>query len=125
MPHLLGGAVSVGLARAAGIGPSVPNPDGSRSSANGDFTAQGLANAAGGLLQPLPSGGSLSRTGVAVGRAPAPAGPGSSRASCSPSSCSCAARSPSASHDRHRLPDPRCGPLPAPVLRPGRFAAPG
>lgn len=67
VPHLLGGAVSVGLARAAGIGPSVPNPDGSRSSANGDFTAQGLANAAGGLLQPLPSGGSLSRTGVAVG----------------------------------------------------------
>ncbi|WP_242427132.1 MULTISPECIES: SulP family inorganic anion transporter [unclassified Streptomyces] len=69
VPHLLGGAVAValvGLAQAAGIGPSVPNPDGSRSSVNGDFAAQGLANAAGGLFQSLPSGGSLSRTGVAV-----------------------------------------------------------
>ncbi|MFE6893908.1 SulP family inorganic anion transporter [Streptomyces sp. NPDC057694] len=69
VPHLLGGAVAValvGLAQAAGIGPSVPNPDGSRSSVNGDFAAQGLANVAGGLFQSLPSGGSLSRTGVAV-----------------------------------------------------------
>ncbi|MFF3497050.1 SulP family inorganic anion transporter [Streptomyces sp. NPDC002795] len=69
VPHLLGGAVAValvGLAQAAGIGPSVPNPDGSRSSVNGDFAAQGLANVAGGLFQALPSGGSLSRTGVAV-----------------------------------------------------------
>ncbi|MEU6846203.1 SulP family inorganic anion transporter [Streptomyces sp. NPDC046716] len=69
VPQLLGGAVAValvGLAQAAGIGPSVPNPDGSRSSVNGDFAAQGLANVAGGLFQSLPSGGSLSRTGVAV-----------------------------------------------------------
>ncbi|MFE5393589.1 SulP family inorganic anion transporter [Streptomyces sp. NPDC056568] len=69
VPDLLGGAVAValvGLAQAAGIGPSVPNPDGSRSSVNGDFAAQGLANVAGGLFQSLPSGGSLSRTGVAV-----------------------------------------------------------
>ncbi|MET9539396.1 SulP family inorganic anion transporter [Streptomyces sp. NPDC006553] len=69
VPELLGGAVAValvGLAQAASIGPSVPNPDGSKSSVNGDFAAQGLANLAGGLFQALPSGGSLSRTGVAV-----------------------------------------------------------
>ncbi|MET7758930.1 SulP family inorganic anion transporter [Streptomyces sp. NPDC005389] len=69
VPALLGGAVAValvGLAQAASIGPSVPNPDGSKSSVNGDFAAQGLANLAGGLFQSLPSGGSLSRTGVAV-----------------------------------------------------------
>ncbi|WP_245797409.1 SulP family inorganic anion transporter [Mangrovactinospora gilvigrisea] len=68
-PHLIGGAVSVALvalAQAAGIGPTVPNPDGSRSSVNGDFLAQGAANAVGGLFQALPVGGSLSRTGVAV-----------------------------------------------------------
>ncbi|MFE9611418.1 SulP family inorganic anion transporter [Streptomyces sp. NPDC006012] len=69
VPRLLGGAVAVALvalAQAASIGSSVPNPDGSRSSVNGDFAAQGLANLAGGLFQSLPSGGSLSRTGVAV-----------------------------------------------------------
>ncbi|MFD5919238.1 SulP family inorganic anion transporter [Kitasatospora sp. NPDC058201] len=68
-PHLLGGAVSialVALAQAAGIAPTVPNPDGSRSSVNGDFAAQGAANVAGALFQSLPVGGSLSRTGVAV-----------------------------------------------------------
>ncbi|MEV4950042.1 SulP family inorganic anion transporter [Streptomyces sp. NPDC053755] len=69
IPALAGGAVAValvGLAQAASIGPSVPNPDGSKSSVNGDFAAQGLANLAGGIFQSLPSGGSLSRTGVAV-----------------------------------------------------------
>ncbi|MGW6393715.1 SulP family inorganic anion transporter [Streptomyces sp. NPDC055103] len=69
VPELLGGTVAVALvalAQAASIGPSVPNPDGSRSSVNGDFAAQGLANLAGGLFQSLPAGGSLSRTGVAV-----------------------------------------------------------
>ncbi|MGW1438635.1 SulP family inorganic anion transporter [Streptomyces griseus] len=69
VPHLLGGALSitlVALAQAAGISPSTPNPDGSKSSVNGDFAAQGLANAAGSLFQSLPVGGSLSRTGVAV-----------------------------------------------------------
>jgi len=69
MPHLFGGAVSVALvalAQAAGVAPSMPNPDGSRSSVNGDFAAQGLANIGGGLFSALPSGGSLSRTGVAA-----------------------------------------------------------
>lgn len=70
MPHLVGGALSVALvalAQAAGVAPSLPNPDGSRSSVNGDFASQGLANLGGGLFQALPSGGSLSRTGVAAG----------------------------------------------------------
>ncbi|MFE5858545.1 SulP family inorganic anion transporter [Streptomyces sp. NPDC056500] len=69
VPALAVGAVSVALvalAQAAGIAPAEPNPDGSRSDANGDFRAQGYANLLGGLFQSLPSGGSLSRTGVAV-----------------------------------------------------------
>ncbi|MET8039040.1 SulP family inorganic anion transporter [Streptomyces sp. NPDC005345] len=69
VPHLIGGAVSVALvalAQAAGIAPSMPNPDGTRSDINGDFRSQGYANLTGGLFQALPSGGSLSRTGVAV-----------------------------------------------------------
>lgn len=69
VPQLWSGAVAVALvalAQAASIGPSVPNPDGTRTSVNGDFAAQGLANLAGGLFQSMPTGGSLSRTGVAV-----------------------------------------------------------
>ncbi|MFJ7956992.1 SulP family inorganic anion transporter [Streptomyces sp. NPDC096319] len=69
VPELVGGAFSVALvalAQAAGIAPSMPNPDGSRSDVNGDFRAQGYANLLGGLFQSLPSGGSMSRTGVAV-----------------------------------------------------------
>ncbi|MFF0636082.1 SulP family inorganic anion transporter [Nocardia sp. NPDC004151] len=70
MPHLAAGALSVALvalAQAASVAPSMPNPDGSRSSVNADFTAQGIANLGGGLFSSLPSGGSLSRTGVAAG----------------------------------------------------------
>ncbi|MER5440165.1 SulP family inorganic anion transporter [Streptomyces sp. NPDC002790] len=69
VPQLIAGAFSVALvalAQAAGIAPSMPNPDGSRSDVNGDFRSQGYANLLGGLFQALPSGGSLSRTGVAV-----------------------------------------------------------
>ncbi|MEU0402268.1 SulP family inorganic anion transporter [Streptomyces sp. NPDC006197] len=69
VPELIGGAFSVALvalAQAAGISPSMPNPDGSRSDDNGDFRSQGYANLLGGLFQALPSGGSMSRTGVAV-----------------------------------------------------------
>ncbi|MFE3190974.1 SulP family inorganic anion transporter [Nocardia sp. NPDC059240] len=70
MPHLAAGALSVALvalAQAASVAPSMPNPDGSRSSVNADFTAQGIANLGGGLFSALPAGGSLSRTGVAAG----------------------------------------------------------
>ncbi len=69
IPDLTLGAVAVALvalAQAAGISAAVPNPDGGRSDASGDFTAQGLANLAGGVTGALPTGGSLSRTGVAV-----------------------------------------------------------
>jgi sulfate permease, SulP family len=69
MAELLAGAVAVALvalAQAAGIGAAVPNPDGSRTNMSGDFTAQGVANLAGGFFRALPTGGSLSRTGVAT-----------------------------------------------------------
>jgi sulfate permease, SulP family len=69
MPELLAGGLAValvGLAQAAGISAAVPNPDGRRPSTNGDFVAQGAANLAGGFFGALPTGGSLSRTGVAV-----------------------------------------------------------
>lgn len=69
IPDLAAGALSVALvalAQAAGIAPSMPNPDGSRSDVNGDFLSQGVANVGGGLFSALPCGGSLSRTGVAA-----------------------------------------------------------
>ncbi|MHC9292158.1 SulP family inorganic anion transporter [Mycobacterium sp. LTG2003] len=69
MPELLVGGVAVALvalAQAAGISAAVPNPDGSRTNMNGDFLAQGAANAVGGFFGALPTGGSLSRTGVAT-----------------------------------------------------------
>lgn len=69
MPELLMGGVAVALvalAQAAGISAAVPNPDGSRTNMNGDFLAQGAANAVGGMFGALPAGGSLSRTGVAT-----------------------------------------------------------
>jgi SulP family sulfate permease len=69
IPHLLAGGFAVALvalAQAAGIAAAVPNPDGSKASSSGDFLAQGLANLAGGFFGALPTGGSLSRTGVAV-----------------------------------------------------------
>lgn len=68
-PSLVVGAVAVALvalAQAAGIGAAVPNPDRSRPDLSVDFAAQGLANVAGGAFQALPTGGSLSRTGVAT-----------------------------------------------------------
>jgi sulfate permease, SulP family len=69
IPDLLVGGLAValvGLAQAAGISAAVPNPDRSRPSTSGDFIAQGAANVAGGFFGALPTGGSLSRTGVAV-----------------------------------------------------------
>ena len=69
IPELLVGGLAValvGLAQAAGISAAVPNPDHSRPSTSGDFVAQGAANIAGGFFGALPTGGSLSRTGVAV-----------------------------------------------------------
>jgi SulP family sulfate permease len=68
-PYLIVGAFAVAfvaLAQAAGISAAVPNPDGSRANASRDFLAQGIANVGGALTQALPTGGSLSRTGVAT-----------------------------------------------------------
>ncbi|RMI29172.1 SulP family inorganic anion transporter [Nocardia stercoris] len=69
IPHLFGGGLAVAmvaLAQGAGVAPSMPNPDGSRSNVNGEFAAQGLANVSAGLFSSMPVGGSLSRTGVAA-----------------------------------------------------------
>ncbi|KHK97222.1 transporter [Microbacterium mangrovi] len=69
IPELAAGAVAialVALAQAAGIGSAVPNPDGTQPNMSKDFTAQGLANIAGGFFSALPTGGSMSRTGVAT-----------------------------------------------------------
>jgi sulfate permease, SulP family len=69
LPELASGGLAIALialAQAAGIGAAVPNPDGSRTDISRDFTAQGLANVAGGFFGALPTGGSLSRTGVAT-----------------------------------------------------------
>lgn len=70
VPALTSGAVAialVALAQAAGVGSAVPNPDGSKPDTSTDFTAQGLANLAGGFFGALPTGGSRSRTGVNSG----------------------------------------------------------
>jgi SulP family sulfate permease len=69
VPDLLPAAVAaaiVGLAEASTVGAAYPNPGGARSDLNRDFVAQGAANLVGGLFRALPSGGSLSRTGVNV-----------------------------------------------------------
>ena len=69
VPELLPAAVAaaiVGLAEASTVGAAYPNPGGARSDMNRDFVAQGAANLVGGLFRALPSGGSLSRTGVNV-----------------------------------------------------------
>ena len=66
---VLTGALAVAvivLVQGAGVSQSVPNPDGSRSSASRDFIAQGAANVASGLFRGLPVGGSLSTTALSV-----------------------------------------------------------
>jgi sulfate permease, SulP family len=68
-PQLIPAAVAaavVGLSEAATVGAAYPNPDGERSDMSRDFLAHGAANIAGGFFRALPSGGSLSRTGVSV-----------------------------------------------------------
>ena len=45
---------------------AVPNPDGSKSSASRDFLGQGIGNLAGSFFQSMPTGGSLSRTGIST-----------------------------------------------------------
>jgi SulP family sulfate permease len=56
----------VGLIQAAGVSRSVPNADGSYPDASQDFLAQGFANAATGVFQGLPVGGTMSETSVNI-----------------------------------------------------------
>jgi SulP family sulfate permease len=67
VPELLVPAVAlafVGLVQGAGISASFPNPDDSYPDASRDFTGQGAANVASGLLQGMPVGGSMSATSL-------------------------------------------------------------
>jgi SulP family sulfate permease len=66
---VLTGALSVAvvvLVQGAGVGQSVPNPDGSRASASRDFVAQGVANLASGFFRGIPVGGSVGATALGV-----------------------------------------------------------
>jgi SulP family sulfate permease len=66
---VLTGALSVALVvlvQGAGVGQSVPNPDGTRSSASRDFIAQGAANVAAGFFRGIPVGGSVGATALGV-----------------------------------------------------------
>jgi SulP family sulfate permease len=66
---LISGALALAvviLVQGAGVSSSVPNPDGTRSSASGDFVAQGMANVASGVVRGLPVGGSLSTTALSM-----------------------------------------------------------
>jgi SulP family sulfate permease len=68
-PTLLTGALSVAaivLVQGAGVAEAAPNPDGSRSSTNQDFTAQGVANVASGFFGGQPVGGSVGQTALNV-----------------------------------------------------------
>lgn len=56
----------VGLIQASGVSRSVPNADGNYPDASRDFTAQGFANAASGIFQGLPIGGTMSETSVNI-----------------------------------------------------------
>lgn len=67
--------VVVALVQGAGISTACPNPDGSAASSSRDFVGQGLGNLGGAFLQSMPTGGSLSRTGISLS--------GGARARCS------------------------------------------
>jgi SulP family sulfate permease len=68
-PDLALGSLSVAivaLVQGAGISTAYPNPDRSSASPSRDFVGQGLGNVAGSFFQSMPTGGSLSRTGISV-----------------------------------------------------------
>ncbi|HSM58037.1 MAG TPA: SulP family inorganic anion transporter, partial [Candidatus Sulfomarinibacteraceae bacterium] len=68
-PSVITGALAVALivlVQGAGVSQSVPNPDGSRTSASRDFIGQGAANVASGFFRGLPVGGSLGTTAINV-----------------------------------------------------------
>jgi sulfate permease, SulP family len=64
---LLAGALAVAaivLVQGVGVAESAPNDDGSRSDANADFLAQGVANVSSGFFQGQPVGGSVGQTAL-------------------------------------------------------------
>jgi len=68
-PGLVGGAAAVAdlvLVQGAGVAEAVPNSNGARSSARRDFTAQGVANLASGLMGGQPVGGSVGQTALSL-----------------------------------------------------------
>ena len=67
VPALIVPALSlafVGLVQGASISANYPNPDGSYPDVSRDFTGQGAANVASGLLQGMPVGGSVSASAL-------------------------------------------------------------
>src|SRR5574340_186022 len=68
-PGVVSGAFAVALiilVQSAGVGQSVPNPDGTRQSTSRDFMAIGAANMVSGLFRGAPIGGSVSGTALNV-----------------------------------------------------------
>ncbi|WP_225929320.1 SulP family inorganic anion transporter [Rhodococcus opacus] len=66
-PGLVGGALAVAvivLVQGAGVAEAVPNPDGSRSEPNRNFTGQGIGNIAAAVFRGMPVGGSVSQTAL-------------------------------------------------------------
>ncbi|MFE5479620.1 SulP family inorganic anion transporter [Nocardia sp. NPDC056541] len=66
---LVAGALAVTLivlVQGAGVAESAPNPGGTRSSVDRDFTAQGIGNVFAGLFRGMPVGGSVGQTAINV-----------------------------------------------------------
>jgi SulP family sulfate permease len=69
VPELIAPAISlaiIGLVQGAGVSKAYPNPDGNYPDVSRDFTGQGAANAAAGLFQGMPLGGSVASTALNV-----------------------------------------------------------
>jgi SulP family sulfate permease len=67
VPELLLPAVAlafIGLVQGAAVAAAFPNPDGTPSDTNRDFVGQGAANAASGMFQGMPVGGSVSASAI-------------------------------------------------------------
>ncbi|MFE1595010.1 SulP family inorganic anion transporter [Nocardia sp. NPDC058705] len=68
-PSLVFGALAVTvivLVQGTGVAESAPNPGGSRTSVDRDFTAQGIGNIFAGLFRGMPVGGSVGQTAINV-----------------------------------------------------------
>ncbi len=65
LPSALGIAI-IGLVQGAGVAQNFPNPDGRFGNSSRDFSGQGLANVAAGVLGGIPGGGSMSGTALIV-----------------------------------------------------------